>query len=149
MTRKIVPDVVRNQSLLKLPASASVREAVRQMAERHIGAALVVKREAPGGETLEGIFTERDLLNRVVARNLDIDRTTLAEVMTRNPATIRSDSTALAALRRMHDGGFRHLPVVDGSRLVAIVSLRDFFGAEFQELEREVEFQEKLIAGSP
>lgn len=143
MKRKIVPDVVRNQTLLKLPANASVREAARQMAERHVGAALVVR-----GEALEGIFTERDLLNRVVARGLDIDKTPLSQVMTGNPATITSDSSAMAALRRMHDGGFRHLPVVDGARLVAIVSLRDFFGAEFQELEREVAFQEKLIAGS-
>lgn len=143
MKRKIVPDVVRNQILLKLPAGASVREAARQMAERNVGAALVVK-----GEGLEGIFTERDLLNRVVARGLDIDKTSLTQVMTSNPATITSDSSAMAALRRMHDGGFRHLPVVDDGRIVAIVSLRDFFGAEFQELEREVAFQEKVIAGS-
>jgi CBS domain-containing protein len=112
------------------------------MAGRGVGATLVVD-----GERLEGIFTERDLLNRVVARDLDLDKTRLSDVMTRNPATISADSGAMEALRRMHDGGFRHLPVLEGTRLVAIVSLRDFFGAEFQELEREVAFQETVIAG--
>ncbi|MBM3598002.1 MAG: CBS domain-containing protein [Alphaproteobacteria bacterium] len=140
----MVPDVVHNQRLLKLAANTSVREAARQMAGRGVGAALVVD-----GDRLEGIFTERDLLNRVVARDLDLDKTRLSDVMTKNPATISADAGAMEALRRMHDGGFRHLPVLDGTRLVAIVSLRDFFGAEFQELEREVAFQENVIAGRP
>jgi CBS domain-containing protein len=111
------PEVVHDQTLLHLPATATVREAAREMRTRHVGAVLVV-----AGTRLEGIFTERDMVNRVVAEGLDPDGTKLAEVMTRNPDTVGPNDTALVALRRMQDGAYRHLPVVDSGRLVGIIA---------------------------
>jgi len=137
--RRIVPDVIDNQQLLQLPPTASVRAAAQAMRERKVGAVLV-------GENLilDGIFTERDMVNRVVAEGRDPDSTTLAEVMTANPDTIAPQATAIDALRRMQDGGYRHLPVVERGRLVGIVSRRDFFGMEKARLDDESGFWEKI-----
>ena len=139
MTRRVIPDVVRDQELLELSAQASVREAADRMRLRHVGAVLITK----DGQ-LGGIFTERDMVYRVVAEGRDPERTLLAEVMTRNPDTIRPDTMAIDALRRMQDGGYRHLPVIDRGRLVGIVSRRDFFGLEKARLEEESDIWRKI-----
>ena len=139
MSRKIIPEVVHDQKLLHLPPTATVREAAREMRKRHVGAVLVVT-----ADHLEGIFTERDVVNRVVAEGLDPDRTQLNDVMTRNPDTVGPNDTALEALRRMQDGGFRHLPVVDRGRLVGIVSRRDFDGEEKARLDSETKLWERV-----
>lgn len=133
MVRRLIPDVVQNQDLLKLPGSATVREAARRMKSRRVGAVLVIDAD----DRLAGIFTERDMVNRVVAESRDPDTTALSEVMTRRPSTIGPDASAIEALRIMNDGGFRHLPIVKNGRLVGIVSRRDFFGVEKARLEDE------------
>jgi CBS domain-containing protein len=139
MRRRIIPDVVHDQQLLTLPGEESVRAAACRMRERHVGAVLVM-----GDGHLEGIFTERDMVYRVAAEGRDPGQTTLREVMTPNPDTIRPDATVMDALRRMHDGGYRHLPVVEGGRVVGIVSRRDFFGLEKARLEDEVKVWERV-----
>ncbi|HSE79124.1 MAG TPA: CBS domain-containing protein, partial [Alphaproteobacteria bacterium] len=106
MVRRLIPDVVQNQDLLKLPGSATVREAARRMKSRRVGAVLVIDAD----DRLAGIFTERDMVNRVVAEGRDPDATALTEVMTPRPSTIGPDASAIEALRMMNDGGFRHLP---------------------------------------
>lgn len=93
---------------------------------------------------MTGIFTERDLINRVVACDRDPKITPLAEVMTKDPNTISPKATALEALRLMEDGGYRHLPVVAGNRLVGIISRRDFFGSEKAQLESESGLWQRL-----
>ena len=120
------------------PGTATVREAARLMAARNIGSVLVTGRDG----RLEGILTERDILCRIVAPGCDPDRTRLQEVMTKDPDTIGPDEPAIEALRRMRDGGYRHLPVVDGRRLVGIVSRRDFWGDEKTRLEDETRLWE-------
>jgi len=133
MVRRLIPDVVQGQDLLKLPGSATVREAARRMKARHVGAVLVTEAD----DRLAGIFTERDMVNRVVAEDRDPDTTALAEVMTRSPSTIGPDASAIEALRQMNDGGFRHLPIVKNGRVVGIVSRRDFFAVEKARVEDE------------
>ncbi len=140
MQRRIVPDLVSNQTLASLPRSATVRDAARIMTERHIGAVLV----AVDGR-LQGIFTERDVLARVVAVGLDPDATVLGGVMTPNPDTIAPNDTALEALRKMSERGYRHLPVVDGDRVVGIVSIRDLYAAVNHELAEDLQQREAFI----
>jgi CBS domain-containing protein len=138
--RKLVPDVVSNQQqMLALPQTATVRAAAQAMRERHVGAVLI----AADGR-LEGIFTERDMVNRVVAEGRNPDQTTLAEVMTADPDTASPNDTAITALRRMQDGGYRHLPIVDRGRLVGVVSRRDFHGEEKARLDEESGLWEKI-----
>ena len=140
MQRRIVPDLVRDQILVSLPPSATVQDAARIMAERHIGAVLV----AVDGR-LQGIFTERDLLARVVAAGLDPNDTALGGVMTPNPDTVAPNDSALEALRRMSERGYRHLPVVDGERMVGIVSIRDLYTAVNEELAEDLQQREAFI----
>lgn len=140
MQRRIVPDItVEGRELLELPATASVYEAACAMRDWSVGAVLVT---AAG--RLAGIFTKRDMIDRVVASQREPKATPLAEVMTENPSTVSPGARALEALRLMEDGGYRHLPVVAGSRLVGIVSRRDFFGSEKARLETESKLWERL-----
>jgi CBS domain-containing protein len=144
MHRSIVPDIIATrQTLTTFAADVTVRQAARVMAERHIGAVLVT-----AGGRLDGIFTERDLLNRVVALGKDPDKVTIGEVMTRNPDTVGPDATALDTLIRMQTKGYRHLPVVDDGELVGIVSVRDLFNAVKRELEEDIQEREAFIFGT-
>jgi len=140
MQRRIVPDIVgEGRALLDLPATASVYEAACAMRDWGVGAVLITD-----GGRLTGIFTERDLIDRVVACEREPRATPLADVMTENPTTISAKATALEALRLMEDGGYRHLPVVAGRRLLGIVSRRDFRGAEKAQLDSESTLWERL-----
>lgn len=143
MQRRIVPHIVRDQTLTTIEAGVSVAEAARLMAERRIGALLVT-----AGDRLSGIVTERDVLFKVVATGREPSGTTVADVMTANPDTVTPDSSAAEALDRMHLRGYRHLPVLDGERLVGIVSIRDLYAAVKVELEEGIQEREAFIAGS-
>jgi CBS domain-containing protein len=109
------------------------------MRERHVGSVLIA-----AADRLEGIFTERDMVFRVVAEGRDPDATALADVMTADPDVLPPQASALDALRRMQDGGYRHLPIVDRGRLVGIVSRRDFQGEEKARLDEESGLWEKI-----
>jgi len=144
MHKSIVPDIIGGkQTLLTLSADVSVRQAAKLMADRHIGAVLIT---ADG--RLEGIFTERDVLNKIVAPGRDPEAVKLGEVMTRNPDTVPPDATALDTLIRMQTKGYRHVPVVDYGELIGIVSVRDLFNAVKRELEEDIQEREAFIFGA-
>lgn len=103
---------------LAVEAGGSLTGAVRSMNERHVGAVLVLD-----GDRLVGVFTERDVL-RAVAQGLTPDAT-VGDWMTRGPETVEPGETAEHAAVLMIHGGFRHLPVVEGDRVVGILSIRD------------------------
>jgi len=131
MERKIVPDVIgQKQLLLELPGTATVRDAARRMYDREVGAVLITN-----GDRLEGIFTERDLLMRVVAPGRDPETTQLKDVMTKKPDTVEADSPATVALSRMTERRYRHLPVMKDGQLFGIVSRRDFTGEDISAVE--------------
>ena len=120
MLPRSVGAVVEGQDLLTLAPQTTVGDAARLMAERGIGAVPVIE-----NDRLVGIFSERDLLQRVAAAGLDFDRTRLAEVMTAQPATVDASTAVVKALEVMQDGGFRHLPVMREGQPIGIVSMRD------------------------
>lgn len=139
MPNRTLRDVVAHQQVFSMPPTASVRDAVLRMAEAKVGAMLVVD-----GEKLAGIFTERDLLIRVVARHLDPDATRLAEVMTPDPYTADPEMPLSQALVMMYEGCYRHVPVVENGRPLGVVSARDALGRELTELEYELERRDRL-----
>ena len=144
MHRSIVPDIIGGkQTLATISADVTVRHAAQLMAERHIGAVLIT---ADG--RLEGIFTERDVLNKIVAPGRDPETVQGGEVMTRNPDTVSPDATALDTLIRMQTKGYRHVPVVDDGELIGIVSVRDLFNAVKRELEEDIQEREAFIFGA-
>ncbi len=139
MPNRPIRDIIRNQSVIIIPGAATVRTAAHIMKEHRIGALLVVD-----GDRLAGIFTERDALFRVLAGGLDPDRTPVERVMTRDPTTIAPDRPVLHALHLMHDGGFRHLPVVERGRPVGVVSIRDAMGLELARFEQEIDEKQAI-----
>ena len=135
--KRTVADIVGRGRVVQLPGTASVREAHVLMTRERVGAVVVT---GPDGQ-LDGVFTERDALNQRLAEHLDVDTTPLSEVMTASPTTVSLDSLAVDALRLMRDGGFRHLPVVSRERVVGVISLRDFVGAEFAAIDEEIDLR--------
>jgi CBS domain-containing protein len=143
MKRTIVPDIVDQQELWTITPQTTVREAARLLAQRRIGAAMVLSEGR-----LVGIFSERDLTHRVVAQGLDPDSTRVATVMTANPVTIGPRDHANDALELMRTHGFRHLPVVEGGRAVGMVSVRDLYDAVKVQLEEDLQERDNYIFGS-
>jgi CBS domain-containing protein len=127
-----VKNVMQRRKVLKAAPDMVVSEAAKLMAAKEAGAVLVVK-----DENLVGIFTERDVVFRVVARGLDAQVTRLADVMTRTPLTVESDKPFGYALLIMHEKGFRHLPVIQDGKLIGIVSARSAMDPELEEFVSE------------
>lgn len=138
MPRRI-SDVMRQRTLVELPPSASAHEAAELMCRHGIGSVLVTQEDR-----LEGIFTERDLVCRIVALGHDPGSTLLCDVMTAGPDTVAPEDMAMDGLHMMHDGGYRHLPVVAEGRVVAVVSRRDFAGLDKARLEEETALWERI-----
>ena len=124
--------VMRGQRLLTAPPATRVAKAAQLMAERNVGAILVVE-----NNKLLGIFTERDVVFRVVAKGLDATATSIREVMTPDPKTAHPDDPFEYALVVMHEGGFRHLPVIEDGKPVGIVSSRSAMDPELEEFASE------------
>ena len=141
MLNRPLSELLRGQTPpLVLPPSTTVREACRCMRDRSVDAVLVA---ADAGPSI-GIFTGRDAVRRVLGEGRNADRTTLADVMTQDPATVTPDACAMEALRLMRDGGFDHVPVVQTGRVVGLVSHTHFLGQEQTRLEDETQVFETL-----
>lgn len=123
-----VNEIMDQHKLVLVDPATTVRQAAEMMAQRGVGAVLVVK-----GNQLVGIFTERDIVFRVVARGLDTSTTPLSGVMTRDPKTIAPTKTYGSAMLLMHENKFRHLPVVENNVPIGIVSSRSALDPELEE----------------
>ncbi len=138
MPRRPVRSFLARDTVLKAEPEESVRDAAIGMAANHCGSVLVAR-----GDVLIGIFTERDLLARVVAAGRDLD-TPLLEVMTANPDTIAADAPVGDAIRQMSEGGYRHLPVIEDERVLGVLSIRDLPFAEIAVVEKEMDDRQSL-----
>jgi CBS domain-containing protein len=130
--------------------SAAPEETVQAVAERlarnRIGAVVVLD-----GTRLAGIFSERDLLTRVVGEHRDLGTTRVGEVATRDVVTIDAEQPVRSVVETFRAGRFRHLPVVRDGRAVGILSTRDFLAFVVEGLERYVEkarYDQALAAGT-
>ena len=119
-------DTIMSRNLLTTEPGERLQDAAHRMVERRVGAILVLD-----GERLAGILTERDVL-RAVGTGYD-PASRVSDWMTRNPETIEPGDTIDDALGLMNHGGFRHLPVTEGERLVGIISVRDLLRAGVQD----------------
>ncbi len=125
-----------------LPPEAAVAEAVGIMSQHEVGAVLIVS-----DERLAGIFSERDLLRRVVVPGRSLE-TPLGEVMTPDPVVIHPEDDRTTAIRKMQSLGCRHLPVVDEGRLLDTISIRDLVFDEIQDRDYEIEELNRYIRGA-
>ena len=128
----LVYDLVKNRPVYSIEAEQTVLEGARYMMEHRIGALPVLRDGA-----LAGIFSERDVMNRVVAAGRLPGTTKISEVMTANPKAVSIDETIENCLYLMREFGFRHLPIVDGKELKGLVSARDILLGYISQQEAE------------
>ena len=110
----------KDEAIHSVGPDASVIECVRTMTSEKLGALIVVD-----GERLIGIFTERDALNKVLAAGLDPARTKVSEVMTKDPYCIPPATTVGEAMALVTKRRFRHLPIVENGKVLAVISSGD------------------------
>lgn len=125
---------MQRQKVLKAPPETLVSKAAKLMASKNVGALMVVE-----DGRLVGIFTERDVVFRVVAQGLDARTTAVSEVMSPAPHTVHPDKPFGYALLVMHENGFRHLPVVEHGKPIGIVSARSAMDPELEEFTSEAQ----------
>jgi CBS domain-containing protein len=136
-------DLVKDYQLHTITAGQTVLDAAQQMVAHNIGAIPVLR----DGE-LVGIFSERDIMKRVVAEGRDPAKTRVSEVMTANPRTVDIQESIEQCMVLMKQHGFRHLPICDGKKLKGIVSLRDILLRDLTEKDEEVRMMRAYIHGS-
>ncbi len=133
----------RSPVLWILGPDQTVAEAVQVLAGRQVGAIPVVR-----GGRLVGIFSERDLLRRVVAAGKAPEKTLLSEVMTPDPVTAGPDEERRIAIEKMRAVGCRHLPIEVGGTVIDMLSIRDLLFEELEERKAEVEELRHYVRGS-
>ncbi|OIQ98724.1 inosine-5'-monophosphate dehydrogenase [mine drainage metagenome] len=141
MTERTVLQSISQSHVVTVSPEASIFEAARIMTQAHCGSILIVDAEG----AMVGIFTERDLLNKVVAQALDPKSTRVAEVMTRNPLSVPPETLVSDAVLLMRKHGFRHLPLLSPTaKLIGVFSMRDASPRELVDAEDLAEHLEQL-----
>lgn len=135
-----VRSVVSSRETYHVAVDSSVRDVAQYMSDRRVGAVAVLD-----GQRLAGIVSERDIMSRVVAKGLAPDRTKVSEVMTRELLVASPDEAYEDALRKMRQGGCRHLPVVDGGLLIGMISQRDLLQVDLSVKDEEIRWLNAYI----
>lgn len=128
-----IRQLIRTGDVATAPSTASVFEVAKAMAEAGVGA-IMIKDHG----TVVGIFTERDLMTRVVVRGLDPEVITVGEVATREITYATLDMRRSDAIDKMQRSACRHLPVIEDGEVVAMLSMRDLLKDEIQEQGEEL-----------
>lgn len=139
MPNRPVHECIRRNEPLVAAGGDTVRQAAQRMAHACCSSILICD-----GDRLLGIFTERDLLVRVVAVGLDPAITPLHEVMTANPDTIEASAPVIEAIRRMDEFNYRHMPVLDVGKVIGVVSWRDLPFEDRSKLQPELDQRSAL-----
>jgi CBS domain-containing protein len=132
--------VAGRTELYHVNSTQSVREAARYMSERRVGAVSVLD-----GMRLVGVISERDIMARVVAAGLDLDRTKVGDVMTKDIVVSQADESHEDGLRKMKQAGCRHLPVIQGDQLMGMISQRDLLQVDLTEKDEEIRWLNAYI----
>ena len=136
--------IILRRSVVSAPPDARVSEVVATMAAEGVGALPILD-----GERLVGIFSERDLLTRVVVLRRDPDATRVDEVMTREVVTATLEEHVDFCIEKMRKIGCRHLPVVSGSRVIGVLSMRDLLRDEVAEQDHEIRHLRAYLHQTP
>jgi len=131
----------KGRAIFSVPPSHTVLDAVRILDERHVGALLVMD-----GERLSGIISERDIARKVILREKNASEIPVSGIMTERVVCARGSLTVQEAMAIMTDKRIRHLPVVDGDRVVAVVSIGDLVKALIEEQKFMIEQLESYIS---
>ena len=128
-------------SVVSIAPDASVFDAIKLMADNAIGSLVVME-----GEQLLGIVTERDYARKVILQGRSSESTRVAEIMTSEVLTTSIDRTVNDCMERMTEKRIRHLPVVDGERVIGMISIGDLVQAIITDQQQEIEQLEQYIS---
>jgi len=140
----LICDLLGNQVPISAEAHQTVLEVATLMAQHNIGAVPVLQEGR-----LKGIFSERDLMSRVVVAGKDPARTLVNQVMTEDPLTVAPNDPLETCMTLMKRHGFRHLPVCAGRELKGVVSLRDILLHDLDEKDYEVRMMRAYLHSAP
>ncbi|MGD0201122.1 MAG: CBS domain-containing protein [Bryobacteraceae bacterium] len=136
-------DILRARTLEAAEVGQTVAEVARRMAERNIGAIVVLEK----GE-LRGIFSERDLMKRIVVQRLDPEATRVEAVMSTELSTADESATVEEAMELMRRRGCRHLPVMRSGGVIGFISMRDLMLCELERKTEEIAHMRSYIQGA-
>jgi len=139
----LVRDIVHQRELFCVEESQTVTEVARTMAELHVGAIVVLN-----GDELRGVFSERDLMKRVVLERRDPDRTPVSEVMSTDIVTIDEKATLEDAMEAMTSNNCRHLPVTRDGHAISFLSMRDLMHYELARQTEELHHMRAYISNA-
>jgi CBS domain-containing protein len=139
MPKRPVREIIERDQLVAATPDTTVKDAVARMGEHRCGSIVVIESDA-----VAGIFTERDLMVRVVGKGLDPNATPLAQVMTKKPDTIDADAPVADAIRAMDEFSYRYLPVLDGGRCIGVISTRHLPFSDVLDMKDELEARHGL-----
>jgi CBS domain-containing protein len=140
----LISDLLKNQVVISAEPHQTVLDVARLMVDHNIGAVPVVQH----GRLL-GIFSERDLMNRVVVGGKDPARTLVSQVMTEDPMTVQPGDSLETCMTLMRRHGFRHLPVCSDRELSGFISLRDILLHDLDEKDDEVRMMRAYLHSTP
>ena len=132
----------KNGGIFAIAPDAPVLEAIKSMAEHRIGALLVMR-----GEQLVGVVSERDYARKVILQGRSSAQTSVAEIMRADPLTVGPETDVLDCMRLCTDSRVRHLPVLEGGKVVGVVSIGDLVKAVISEQGVQIEQLQRYIAG--
>lgn len=141
---KTLRDIMRSGFLFTVQKKAMVSEAVRLMADHNVGIVIVLD-----GSRLAGVFSERDVVRRVLYQGLEPARTPLGRVMTACVITADAEMDYDSAMRAMDEAGIRHLLVTSGSRMLSMISIRDLMRAAIHDRDEEVQHLREYLYQVP
>ena len=141
---KAIAEIIEGHPLIHANPSDKVRAVARMMSDRNIGAIAVLD-----SGRLVGVFSERDLMSRVVATGLDPDGTPVSNVMTKDLVVADAGEHVDDALQKMYDCKCRHLPVIRGGKLIGMLSIRDLLQVDDENNRQRASFLKELVTYSP
>jgi CBS domain-containing protein len=141
---KKLHEIMREGFLFAVRKSATVTEAVRTMVENNVGIVAVLE-----GDRLVGVFSERDAVRRVIDKGLDPKTVTIEAVMTRNLLVADEAEDYQVAMRTMDQANIRHLPVVRGTQVVSMLSIRDLMRVDMARMGEELRFLTEYLYTVP
>ncbi len=141
---KTLRQIMRHGFIFTHQRTATVADACRTMAAHNVGIVAVVD-----GERLCGVFSERDVVRRVVDRRLEAARTRLGDVMTSDLVVADVDEDYQSAMSKMDQANIRHLPVVSGDRFLSMLSIRDLMRVAIEDRGAEIEYLKEYLYQVP
>ena len=141
---KKLKEIMREGFIFAVQQNATVAEAAQIMGAQNVGIVCVLD-----GERLVGVFSERDVVRRVVNRGLDPLLTPVEDVMTRDLVVASADEDYQTAMRKMDQANIRHLPIIEGDRIFSMLSIRDLMRVDMARMTEEIRYLHEYLFQVP